>query len=116
MVRRIIPLAAGIALGLATLNAAPAAEPSLKERILAVDKELAVMRKNAQSDPEVKTARAQLQVALDKLNATVDAVVVRNNPKGKELLDRRKKLIEEYRAQQKATDKNDGARAAATTP
>jgi cell division GTPase FtsZ len=102
MLKKLIPIAASITIGLAALGALMTEGPSLKDQILAIDKELTVMRRATRSDPEVKAARAELQVALDKLNATVDAVMVRTNPKGKELIEKRKKLLEQYKAQQKA--------------
>ena len=102
MLQKLISITAGLTLGLAALNGIAAGEPSLKDQILAIDKELTVMRKATQSDPEVKAARAEVQVAVDKLNATVDLVMVRTNPKGKDLLEKHKKLLEQYKAQRKA--------------
>lgn len=100
MLKKHIAIAGVIIIGLAAFPAPGAAEPPLKDQILALDKDLNVMRKATQSDPEVKAARAELQVALDKLNATVDAVMVRTNPKGKELLEKRKKLVERFKVQE----------------
>jgi hypothetical protein len=100
MLKKLTTIAACLAIGLAALSST-AAESSLRDQILAIDKELKVMRKATESDPEVKAARVELQVYLDRLNATVDSVVARTNPKGKELLEKHKKLLEQYRAQQK---------------
>lgn len=102
MLKTLISITASIAISLAALGATAPSEPALKDQILAIDKELTVLRKATQADPEVKAARAELQVALDKLNATVDTVMVRTNLKGKELLAKHKKLLEQYNAQPKA--------------
>lgn len=97
MQKKLIAMIASLLVGLATLTAA--GEPALKDQILTLDKELMGMRKATQSDPAVQAARAELQVALDKLNATVDTVMIRTNPKAKELLAKRKKLVEQSQAQ-----------------
>jgi len=102
MLNKFIAITVSVAIGMAAFGVMATGEPSLKDQILAIDKSLLVMRKATQSDPEVKAARVALQVALDKLNATVDAVMVRTNPKGKELLAKQKKLLEQYQAQPKA--------------
>ena len=110
MLKKIISITASITIGLMALGATASGEPLLKDQILAIDKELTVLRKAAQFTPEVKAARAELQIALDKLNTTVDAVMVRSNPKGKELIEKRKKLLEQYTAQQKAGDAKENSK------
>ena len=102
MLKKLIPIAAGITISLAALGATAPAEPSLKDQILAIDKELGVLRKTTLSDPEVKAAETELQAAWAKLKATEDAVLVRTNPKGKELVEKLRKLLAQYKAQQKA--------------
>ena len=109
MLKKLISITASIAIGLAALGATAPAEPSLKDQILAIDKELGVMRQATVSDPKVKAAQVELQAALAKLKAAEDDVLVRTNPKGKELVEKFRKLLAQYQAQQKA----EGAKAKA---
>jgi len=99
MLKKFILITASLTIG---LTVATTGEQSLADQIKSIDKQLQVMRRTAQSDPEVKAACVELQVAFDKLNATIDAVVIRTNPTGKELIEKRKKLFYQYTAQQKA--------------
>ena len=101
MLNKFIAITAAITIGLAGLGALEAGEPSLKDQIIAIDKELLGLRQTTLSDPEVKAAQAELQAAMAKLKATEDAVLVRTNPKGKELVEKFRKLLEQYNAQQK---------------
>ena len=102
MLNKFIAITASITIGLAGLGALAAGEPSLKDQIIAIDKELLGLRQTTLSDPEVKAAHAELQTALAKLKAAEDNVLVRTNPKGKELVEKFRKLLEQYKAQQKA--------------
>jgi len=99
MLKKFIFITASLTVG---WTVAMAGEPSLADQIKSIDKQLQIMRRAAQSDPEVSAATAELKVAFDKLNATIDTVVVRTNPNGKELIEKRKKLFYQYTAQQKA--------------
>ena len=60
------------------------------------------LRRTTVSDPAVRAAQVELQAALAKLKATEDDVLVRTNPKGKELVEKFRKLLAQYKAQQKA--------------
>ena len=100
MLKTLIAITVSITIGWAALGATAPAEPSLKDQILALDKELGVLRKDTLADPKVKVAQAELQVALIKLKATEDDVLLRTNPKGKELVEKFRKLLEQYKAQQ----------------
>ena len=91
-----------ITIGLTALGVAATGEPSIKDQIVAIDKELGVLRQTTLSDPEVKAAEAEFKAALAKLKATEDAVLIRTNPKGKELVEKFRKLLEQYKAQQQA--------------
>ena len=102
MLKTFISITAGITIGLAALGATAPGEPALKDQLLALDKELLEMRKSTVTAPEVKAAQAELQTALAKLKAAEDNVLVRTNPKGKELVEKFRKLLEQYKAQQKA--------------
>lgn len=102
MLKKLILIAASITIGLAGLGAAATGEPSLKDQILAIDEELLELRKTTLTDPAVKAAQAELRAAMAKLKATEDAVLVRTNPKGKELVEKLRKLLEQYKAQEKA--------------
>jgi hypothetical protein len=100
MLKKFISIAVCVTIGLATLGATRAGEPSLKDQILAIDKELSVLRKTTLSDPAVQAAEAELRVALAKLKAAEDDVLVRTHPKGKELVGKYRKLLAQYKAQQ----------------
>ena len=102
MLKKLISITASIIIGLAALGATATGEPSLKDQIVAIDKELGVLRKTTLSDPAVKVAQAELQAALVKLKATEDDVLVRTNPRGKELVEKFRKLLAQYKAEQKA--------------
>ena len=102
MLKKLISIAASIALSVTALSTTATAEPPLKEQIVAIDKELAVMRKDTLSDPAVKAAQAELQAAVVKLKATEDEALMRMSPKGKELVEKFRKLLAQYQAQQKA--------------
>lgn len=102
MLKKSIAITLGLAIGWAALGATPSGESSLKDQIIAIDKELAEMRKTTLNDPAVKAAQAELQAALAKLKATEDAVLVRTDPKGKELVEKFRKLLAQYRDQQMA--------------
>ena len=102
MSQKFITAAASFIISLIALGAICAQEPSLRDQILAVDKELAVLRQTTLFDPRVKAAQAEVEAALARLKATEDAVLVRTNPKGKELVEKFQKLLKQYQAQQKA--------------
>ncbi|MEI6083043.1 MAG: hypothetical protein WCS70_01950 [Verrucomicrobiota bacterium] len=102
MFKNLISITAGITISLAALGTTATAEPTLKEQIIAIDKELAVMRKDTLTDPAVKAAQAELQAAVVKLKATEDEALVRTSPKGKEMVEKFRKLLAQYQAEQKA--------------
>ena len=102
MLKKVIAITASITIGLAALRATATGEPSLKEQIMAVDKELAVLRKTTLSDPAVIAAEGELQVALNRLKFTEDTVLLRTDPKAKELVEKFRKLLAQYKAQQQA--------------
>ena len=101
MLNKFIAITVCILFGCAGWGVLGAGEPSLKDQIIAIDKELLGLRQTTLSDPEVKAAQAELQAAMAKLKATEDAVLVRTNPKAKELVEKFRKLLEQYKAQQK---------------
>jgi hypothetical protein len=92
-----------IAIGLTAAGATLAAEPSLKEQILSIDKELGILRKETLSDPKVKAAEAEFRAALIKLKAAQDDALIRTNPKGKKLVEKYRKLLVQYKAELEST-------------
>ena len=77
-------------------------EKAMKDQIVAIDKELAPIRKKATADPEVKAAADALKAAQERHASTLEAAMIRADPKAKELLDQKKKLLEELAAARKA--------------
>jgi len=115
MLKNLSAVMAGLIIGFAILSTVAAGELSLKDRLLAIDKELLEFRQTTLNDPEVKAATAEWQAAVAKQQAAVnklrfaeDNVVIRTNSKGKELVEKYRALLEQYKAEQKA--------AAAKTP
>ena len=110
MRNNLIRTVAGLTLGFAVLSTAVAGDSALKDRLLAIDKELLEFRQTTLNDPEVKAATAELQaavakqqVALNKLRFAEDNVLIRTNSKGKDLVEKYRALLEQYKAEQKAT-------------
>ncbi len=85
----------GSALLFTSIQWTKADEASIKQQITEIDKQWAPIRRKALADPEVKAAQ-------EKLNAAMEAAIAKADPKGKELLDQRKKLVEELAAERKA--------------
>jgi hypothetical protein len=74
------------------------------------EKELAVPDKKAHFDPKVKAAEADFEMAFARLKATEDAVLIRTDPHAKELVEKFRKLLDQYKAQQKADAAKTGAK------
>ena len=115
MLKNFTAIIASLTIGFAVLSTAAAGDQSLKDRLLAIDKELLEFRQTTLNDPEVKAATAELlaaaakqQAAVNKLRFAEDNVLIRTNSKGKELVEKYRALLEQYKAEQKA--------AAAKTP
>ena len=115
MLKNLMAVTAGLASACAVLSTAVAGDLSLKDQLLAIDKELLEFRQTTLNDPEVKAATTELQaavakqqVALNKLRFAEDNVLIRTNSKGKDLVEKYRALLEHYKAEQKA--------AAAKTP
>jgi len=109
MLKNFTAIMAGLTIGFAVLSMVAAGELSLKDRLLTIDKELLEFRQTTLNDPEVKAATAELQVAvakqqaaLNKLRFAEDNVLIRTNSKGKELVEKYRALLEQYKAEQKA--------------
>jgi thymidylate synthase ThyX len=99
-----------IIIGITAAVATLAGEPSLKEQILSVDKELGVLRKTTLSDPQVKAAEVEFRAALIKLKAAQDDALIRTNPQGKELVEKYRKLLAQYKAELKSTAAKESAK------
>jgi hypothetical protein len=112
MFKKFIAVTAGLTIAWAAIGATdtPDPTPSLKDQINAMDKELAVLRKNTLSDPKVKAAEADFEMAFARLKATEDAVLIRTDPHAKELVEKFRKLLDQYKAQQKADAAKTGAK------
>lgn len=80
---------------------AQADDKDLKDKIAAVEKDLAPFRKKAATDPEVKAAKEALAAAQAKYAEALDAATAKVDPKAKELIDKKKELQDQLAAKKK---------------
>jgi len=88
-------------------------EAALKEKIAAIDKELAPLKRKAAADPDVKAAQEAAKAAQAKVTQATDAAMIKADPKAKELIEQRAKLMDEAAALRKAemdAKKKEGAK------
>src|SRR5207249_4209218 len=81
---------------------ARADEKELRDKMAGIEKELMSIRKKASEDADVKAAGDALKAAQQKYNETLDAAMIKADPKAKELLDEKKKVQDEMAALKKA--------------
>ncbi|MCG3147486.1 MAG: hypothetical protein PCFJNLEI_00926 [Verrucomicrobiae bacterium] len=77
-------------------------EATLKDKIAAIDKELAPLKRKAAADPDVKAAQEAAKAAQAKVAQATEAAMIKADPKAKDLLEQRAKLMEEAAALRKA--------------
>ena len=115
MLKNLSAVMAGRTIGFALLGTVAAGEPSLKERLGTLNKQLLEFRQTTLNDPEVKAADAEFQAtvakAVLKLQFAEDNVLIRTNSKGKELVVKFRALLEQYNTEQKAAAKAAAAKA-----
>jgi hypothetical protein len=98
----VVTLAVVAAVGAPLTVSAESKEADLKAKIAAIDKELAPIKKKASADPEVKAAQEEAKAAQAKANQLLEAAMIKADPKAKDLLEHRAKLMEESAALRKA--------------
>ena len=103
--KKFVSVCLGTTLLLAGIQAVEADDASTKDQIAAIDKQLMPIRKKAMEEADVKAAADQARAAHEKFNATVEAAMERLDPKAKELLAQRKKLLDDAAAAKKAAAK-----------
>src|ERR1051326_8835254 len=105
IMKKFVSVCLGTTLLLAGIQAVEADDASTKDQIAAIDKQLMPIRKKAMEEADVKAAADQARAAHEKFNATVEAAMERLDPKAKELLAQRKKLLDDAAAAKKAAAK-----------
>lgn len=67
----------------------------IKEQIAAIDRQLLPIQVKAVIQPHVKAEWEKRKAAYDKFQALLEAEIIKDDPKAKDLLDEKKRLIDE---------------------